>query len=78
MSAEGRNLWVSRMRQSRLSGSMRGAAAVIVLLRPLLYGPPITAPPQPRSRVDRNPAAVFRAAVNGYERGQIALYSGQD
>jgi hypothetical protein len=27
--------------------------------------PPITAPPQPRSRVDRNPAAVFRAAVNG-------------
>ena len=30
------------------------------------------------SREDRNPAAVFRAAVNGYERGQIALYSGQD
>jgi hypothetical protein len=45
---------------------------------PGVPGPPITAPPQPRSRVDRNPAAVFRAAVNGYERGQIALYSGQD
>jgi hypothetical protein len=33
---------------------------------PGVPGPPITAPPQPRSRVDRNPAAVFRAAVNGY------------